>query len=177
MACFRRAFAASLFFATAISSALACDGGTVIFDAPDPKQCATGNGCPMVTCACNDGSFMIDSTCELGKCKPASDVCDDRCLPFMGAKANVATTNDNVGIPGCDVLYDRMLINDCKEGTELLASECEATNVQCSPTAAAFWSCVIGKGILSCKRGALRVENCDSETADQCTVTTAPPAN
>ena len=35
---------------------------TVIYDAVDPKQCATGNGCPMVTCTCNDGSFMIDST-------------------------------------------------------------------------------------------------------------------
>lgn len=153
-----------------------CDGGTVIYDAPDPKQCATGNGCPMVTCTCNDGSFMIDSTCELGKCKDPSAVCDDRCKPFMGQKSLVATADDNVAIPNCDVLADRMLINDCKEGTELLASECESTNVQCSPAADSFWKCVVGMGVLSCKRGALRVEGCDTETADQCTVVDPPPA-
>jgi hypothetical protein len=165
-----RFVAGALALTASIGALGACDGGTVIFDAVDPKQCASGNGCPMVTCTCNDGSFMVDSTCELGACKDAGAVCDDRCSPYMGAKAHVSTEDDNVAIPGCEVLYDRMLINRCKEGTELLASECESTDIQCSPVAQSFWQCVIGEGILSCKRGALRVLGCETETADQCTV-------
>jgi hypothetical protein len=157
-------------------SVVACNGGTAVFDAVDPKQCATGNGCPMVACACNDGSFMIDSTCELGKCLSSDSVCADRCSPFMGVKTLVATQNDNVAIPGCDALAERMQINRCGEGTELIASECQATNVDCSPQASSFWKCVIEAGVISCKRGALRVEGCAAETADVCTAA-QPPAN
>lgn len=153
---------------------LACNGGTVVFDAIDPKQCATGNGCPMVACTCNDGSFMIDSTCELGKCKPADSVCADRCSPYMGVSTLVTSKDDNVAIPGCDALGERMMINRCGEGTELIASYCEAVKVNCSPVASSFWKCVIEAGVIGCKRGALRVEGCQGETPTMCSVATAP---
>ena len=155
-------------------AATGCTGGTAVFDAIDPKQCATGNGCPMVACACNDGSFMIDSTCEVGKCQPSDQICTDRCLPFMGLKTFVATQNDDVAIPQCDALGERMLVNKCGEGTELIASNCESMNVQCSSAASSFWKCVVEAAVLSCKRGALHVDGCQDETADMCTAGPAP---
>jgi hypothetical protein len=161
--------AALLSIAAAAVIGGACDGGTVVYDAIAPKQCATGNGCPMVACTCNDGSFMIDSTCELGKCTPAAALCTDRCSPYMGVQTFIASKDDNVAIPACDALAERMMINKCGEGTELLASTCASQNIQCSAAASSFWKCVVEAGVLSCKRSSLRVENCSGETADLCT--------
>ena len=163
----RAAALLSIGVATAIGAS--CDGGTVVYDAIAPKQCATGNGCPMVACTCNDGSFMIDSTCELGKCIVPATLCADRCLPYMGVQTFVASKDDNAAIPACDTLAERMMINKCGEGTELLASTCTSQNLQCSPAASSFWKCVVEAAVLSCKRSSLRVENCVGETADLCT--------
>lgn len=172
-----RFLAAAALISTAggLFAAAGCKGGKVLYNATDPKQCATGHGCPMVVCSCNDTSFMIDSTCELGECIGADTICADRCKDSEGLASVVATKDDDVAIPACEVLGQRMYVNGCKIGTELVASTCEEDDVDCSIIAGDFWSCVVGRGILSCKRGALRVEGCADVLPDLCTVSAATP--
>lgn len=159
----------------AVLGATGCRGGKVLFNASDPKQCATGHGCPMVVCSCNDGSFMIDSTCELGECIDDASICADRCEDYEGTKGTLETPDDDVGIPACDLLGQRMFVNGCKIDEELLASTCQEDDLDCSFTASEFWSCVVGRGILACKRGALRVEGCSDVTPELCTVPQTTP--
>lgn len=161
--------AAALLVASAAVSAAGCKGGSVLYNATDPKQCATGHGCPMVVCSCGDKSFMIDSTCELGECVAAETVCKDRCEDYDGVSSILTTKTDDVAIPACDILDQRMYVNGCKIGADLVSSTCEADDVDCSLLGDEFWNCVVGRGILSCKRGALRVDGCEDLTPEACT--------
>ncbi|MFO0619166.1 MAG: hypothetical protein U0414_41640 [Polyangiaceae bacterium] len=166
----RLLFASGLLLAAGgLLAASGCKGGKVLYNVTDPKQCATGHGCPMAVCACADKSFMIDSTCELGECLDADAVCADRCEDFGGVLSTVATKDDDAAIPACGVLDQRMYVNGCKIGVDLLASTCEEDGLDCGLVASDFWGCVVGRGILACKRGALRVEGCADFTPDLCT--------
>lgn len=169
------AAAALISLSAGVLAAAGCGGGKVLYNATDPNQCATGHGCPMVVCACNDQSFMIDSTCELGECLDAEEVCADRCSESDGLASVLATKDDDAAIPACEVLGKRMFVNGCKIGTELIASTCEEDDIDCSLIADEFWSCVVGRGILGCRRGALRVEGCADVLPDLCTVSVAAP--
>lgn len=167
--------ALTVVFAVGTTLVAGCKGGSVLYNATDPKQCATGHGCPSVVCACADKSFMIDSTCELGECIAADKVCADRCEDFGGLSSFVATKDDDVAIPACDVLDQRMYVNGCKIGTDLLSSTCEPDDVDCSIVGDAFWSCVVGRGVLACKKGALRVTGCEDVTPETCSAAPATP--
>ena len=142
-------------------------GGTVVFDAPDPKACGLGHGCPMAGCACGDGSVILDTTCELGECLPLEKVCADRCEPFEGAVVAFGTPDDVVPIPNCDTFCSRVLVNGCELGCETLFSECVPPTT-CDQAAASFWQCVTEEAVLSCVDNAVRVERCDATALGLC---------
>jgi hypothetical protein len=142
-------------------------GGTTVLDAPDPKACASGHGCPMVGCACGDGSVVLDTTCELGKCLPPEEVCADRCADFGGPKSAFASDDDEVPVPGCDTLCTRLQINGCELGCDTLFSTCRTPST-CSPAAASFWRCVTENAVISCEDNAAHITGCDATAYGLC---------
>ncbi|MFO0554769.1 MAG: hypothetical protein U0271_40705 [Polyangiaceae bacterium] len=157
----------------AIGLGVAGCGGNVVFDDPDPTACDPGHGCPMVGCACIDGSVVLDTTCVSGECQPPESTCAERCKDFGGAASAFATEDDQVAIPDCDTFCTRVEINGCKLGCDTLFSKCEAPS-SCSPAAAAFWQCATQTAVLSCVDNSVRIEGCDSTTLGVCD---APQAN
>lgn len=143
-------------------------GGTTVVDAPDPKACASGHGCPTVACRCGDGSVIVDTTCQLGECLDESAVCDDRCADFEGVSAVVASADDNVAIPHCDTFCTRAEINGCELGCDTFFSQCLVPSA-CSAPAAAYWECVAAQGVMTCGDNALRITNCDASELALCT--------
>jgi hypothetical protein len=140
-------------------TAAACNG-TAVFDAPDPDACASGHGCPMVACACADGSAMLDTTCSRGHCGSPDEICLDRCEPFGGLIGTLATADDEVAVPGCDTFCTRLDIHGCELGCDTLFSACRAPS-SCSEGAGAFWQCVVNDAVLTCIDNAVRVERCE----------------
>lgn len=156
-----------LFAALTLSLAVAINcGGSVVLDAPDPKACAAGHGCPMVGCACGDGSLVLDTTCELGECLAIDDVCQDRCKDFEGVKGSFATEDDEVPIPNCDSFCSRLAINGCELGCETLFSAC-LTPSTCG-SAVALWDCINQDGVITCDDNAVRVVGCDTDALAAC---------
>lgn len=151
------AAAVTLLFGAAI---VADCGGTAVFDAPDPKACGAGHGCPMATCVCGDGSVILDTTCELGECLSLEAVCEDRCEEFEGFSSGFGSSDDEVPIPDCDTFCTRVLVNDCELGCDTLFSQCLKPTT-CRPEAAAFWRCAEQQAVLSCVDNAVRIEGCD----------------
>ena len=162
----RTALAASLLASLAAALGLGCTTTTVLDD-PDPKGCPPGHGCPMVGCACNDGSVVLDSTCELGKCLAAEKVCNDRCADYDGAKSAFATDDDQVPVPDCDTFCTRLEINGCGHGCDTLFSQCK-TPSKCGPTAASFWQCVTEDAVITCDADGARVVGCDASEYGVC---------
>lgn len=152
--------AAAIVAAGGLVSTLPGCSGTSVYDQNDPLECGVGNGCGVVVCSCDDGSYMIDSRCEAGKCLDAAEECKDRCGTFGAVTQVVASEGDTFGMGGCEALQERMLINGCKEGVELFSTEC-VPEKDCSDGSRAFWNCVVGEAVLSCKNGALRAVGCD----------------
>lgn len=144
-------------------------GGTVVFDAPDPKACGEGHGCPMAGCACGDGSVILDTTCELGECLPIEQVCNERCEAFEGAVSAFGTPDDIVPIPNCDTFCSRVVVNGCELGCDTLFSECVAPS-SCDQAAATFWRCVTEEAVMSCVDNAVRIERCDASALGLCQV-------
>ena len=137
----------------------ACSG-TSVYDKPDPLECGLGSGCGMVICTCGDGSYAIDSRCEAGNCLDANEECKDRCGAFGAPSQVVSSASDTFGMASCEALDDRMLINGCKEGTELFSTEC-MPDATCSDESRKFWACIVGESVLSCRGGALHSTGCD----------------
>ncbi len=142
-------------------------GGTAVFDAPDPEACASGHGCPMAVCACSDGSIVLDTTCESGRCVPSEQVCPERCEPYGGASRSFATTDDEVPVPACDTFCARLGANGCELGCDTLFSACVSPG-ECSPEATSFWKCVVTQGVITCEDNAVRVEGCDGTMMGVC---------
>ncbi|HTJ82977.1 MAG TPA: hypothetical protein VL400_14755 [Polyangiaceae bacterium] len=153
----------ALALATAVSLVALLGPGcssTTVFDNPDPKGCPPGHGCPMVGCACNDGSVVLDSTCELGKCLAPEKVCNDRCDGHDGAKSAFTSDDDEVPVPDCDTFCTRLEINGCPLGCDTLFSQCK-TPTTCDPAAAAFWQCVTEDAVIDCNADGARITGCD----------------
>lgn len=157
--------AASVLLAAALFGA-AC-GGTTVVDAPDPKACASGHGCPMVACLCGDGSVVVDTTCELGECLDQTAVCDARCADYEGTTKVVASADDNVAIPECETFCTRAQINGCDLACDTFMSQCLPPST-CDAAAASYWSCVVSQGVMSCEDNALRITNCDAADLALC---------
>lgn len=153
--------------ALALGGLVASCGGTAVFDAPDPKACASGHGCPMVACACGDNSVILDTTCESGDCQPPESVCNDRCAAFGGPLRAFATDDDEVPVPACDTFCRRLDTNGCELGCDTLFSECLAPQ-GCSPEASAFWNCIVTDAVLTCQDNFVRAEGCDSTSMGVC---------
>ena len=146
--------------------ALGCSG-TAVLDAPDPKACASGHGCPMAMCACADGSILIDTTCELGECRPEADVCAERCEPFEGVGSVYASADDRPAVPHCSDLCTRARIHGCELGCDTFFSACE-TPVSCDPETAGLWECITQRGVFECNDNTLRVTGCEPTALGVC---------
>jgi hypothetical protein len=142
-------------------------GGTAVFDAPDPKACGAGHGCPMAGCVCGDDSVILDTTCELGKCGDVAKLCDDRCAGFDGVKKTFQSEDDEVPLPNCETFCTRLLVNGCELGCSTLFTEC-LVPTSCSQAAAAYWQCATEHGVISCIDNAVRIEKCDSSAVEMC---------
>src|SRR5690349_12210508 len=105
----RGAFAAALVAGASAALLAAAPGcsGTSVYDQVDPLECGLGNGCGVVVCSCDDGSYMIDSRCEAGKCLDPGEECKDRCGTFGAVTQVVASEGDSFGLSGCDALEER----------------------------------------------------------------------
>lgn len=142
-------------------------GGTTVFDAPDPKACGAGHGCPMAGCVCDDDSVFLDTTCELGECRPTADVCAERCEGFGGVRSTFESLNDEVPLPNCELLCSRLLVNGCELGCSTLFTECLVPS-NCSQDAGAFWQCATERGVISCLDNAVRIEGCAPKASVMC---------
>jgi hypothetical protein len=160
--------ASTAFLAAAFAGLVAACGGTTVFDAPDPEACASGHGCPMVGCACTDGSIIFDTTCRKGNCVAPQDICPDRCAPYGGPSVAFATEDDEVPVPACDTFCARLDTNGCELGCDTLFSTCLAPT-ECSSDAAAFWKCIVTEGVMTCEDNYVRVEGCDGSKMSLCT--------
>ncbi len=145
---------------------VAC-GGTAVFDAPDPKACGTGHGCPMAACTCGDGSVVLDTTCELGDCLSVDEVCSARCEPFEGVSGALATEDDQVPLPSCDTFCTRLSVNGCELGCDTVFSACLAPS-GCGADGSSFWSCVAEDAVITCEENVVRVQGCDATELELC---------
>ncbi len=136
-------------------------GGTSVFDAVDPEACGSGHGCPTAACVCNDGSAVLDTTCALGKCQDAKDVCEDRCDALGGLASITLSQTDEVALVHCEEVCARIEINGCKLGCETLFSECLQPST-CSATAESYWNCVASSAVITCRDNAVQIEGCDT---------------
>jgi hypothetical protein len=157
---------AAMAFAVAIVAQANC-GGTVVYDAPDPKACGAGHGCPMAGCSCGDGTVILDTTCELGECIPVEEVCADRCADRGGPIVGFGSEDDEVPVPNCDTFCTRLFVNDCELGCDTLFSSCLKPS-NCDQAASRFWRCVTEDAVLSCDDNALVIEGCDGSALGLC---------
>ncbi len=163
---FTTSAAALTLAALAAVLAPAC-GGTTVVDAPDPDACASGHGCPMVGCACTDGSVVLDTTCERGECLPPEELCRERCDLYGGPARAVVTPSDEVPVPGCDTFCSRLQVNGCELGCDTLFTTC-LTPSSCSEAAAAFWRCAVNEAVITCEDNSVHVQGCDASLLDVC---------
>ena len=142
-------------------------GGTSVFDAVDPKACGSGHGCPTAACLCNDGSAVLDTTCELGSCRDSQALCEERCDSLEGLASVIESSTDEVALPQCEQICARVEINGCELGCDTLFSEC-VPPTSCSDAAKSFWDCVASDAVFSCRDNAVRVEGCDTNKLAFC---------
>jgi hypothetical protein len=147
-------------------AAVACNG-TTVFDHPDPTACPVGHGCPMVGCACGDGSLALDTTCVSGECRPQAEVCAELCAENDGVVGQFTTPDDRVPVPGCETFCTRLQINGCELGCDTLFSECVESST-CDATATSFWGCIVNEAVITCDDNVARVEGCDLNELSLC---------
>jgi hypothetical protein len=145
-------------FSASFAAIVSC-GGTAVLDAPDPKACPDGHGCPMAACICKDGSLALDTTCQLGECRGEQAVCDELCEGFDGTESVITSQNDEVPIPNCETFCTRLSINGCELGCDTLFSEC-LTPTTCG-AAKAVWDCLVDDAVFTCIDNAVHISGCD----------------